>query len=316
MPKKPRSIALALFLTAALAHAGQQEQLVRTAFDGLRQSSAALDRGDHQRATQILTGLQATASTLRASAESFQKQAKEAEQRAQQQLIDNQNQIDRSIRDENTAQREENEINGALAQLGAERDTLGSRLRQLEKDLEPLRAEASTRQWCNDKWYRQFDPQCLKLGLEDLFAGRWKTLNNQIADVRRQQNELTGKLNGLNRDLAGKQRRLREVVAQKQNLQKQRPALQKKAGVLRDAVVSLTDAATYWADTVVLIQSKMASLETLQDGVRILVKRADNKKQAPVFDSYDKTEISSLENTLLHFARTIDNRTNILLPPK
>ncbi|MBK7237579.1 MAG: hypothetical protein IPI02_18875 [Sterolibacteriaceae bacterium] len=64
-----------------------------------------------------------------------------------------------------------------------------------------------------------------------------------------------------------------------------------------------------------LIGSKTTSIETLQQSLQILAKRANRTSTAPVFDSYDKEAVRSLEATLIDFARTLDNNTNILLQP-
>ncbi|MBK6973017.1 MAG: hypothetical protein IPH26_08720 [Sterolibacteriaceae bacterium] len=53
----------------------------------------------------------------------------------------------------------------------------------------------------------------------------------------------------------------------------------------------------------------------MQQSLQILAKRANRTSTAPVFDSYDKEAVRSLEATLIDFARTLDNNTNILLQP-
>ena len=315
--KRLRSLSVALFLTATAALAGDQERLVRTAFDALRQSSDALDRGDHNRAASLLLGIQSTTRTLHNSAETFQKKAKDAADRTQSQLLANQTRIDETIRDERSVQTEQDNLSATIAQLTAKLNDLHPRLEQLERDMEPLHAEARKRQWCNDNVFKAlFDGDCIKFGFQDLFAGRWKDLNNQIADVRRQQDELHGKLQNLTGELRGKQVRLGNVAIQRRSLETERRYLQQQSGTFRDAVTSLADASKFWAETIVLIGSKLSSIETLQESVHLLVKRADAKTPTPVFDSYDKTEITSLENSLLQFARALDNNTNILLAPR
>jgi len=78
-------------------------------------------------------------------------------------------------------------------------------------------------------------------------------------------------------------------------------------------VVSLTDATLFWRDTATLIGSRITSIGTLQESLQLLAKRARGTSTAPVFDSYEKEEVRSLEATLIDFARTLDNGTNILL---
>jgi len=115
--------------------------------------------------------------------------------------------------------------------------------------------------------------------------------------------------------LSTQQARAREASAPKVQLESQRETLDKQSKTLRAAVVSLSDASMFWTDTARLIDSKITSIETLQQNLQILVGRASKSSSSPVFDRYDKEEVRSLEATLVDFARTMDNQTNILLKP-
>jgi hypothetical protein len=92
--------------------------------------------------------------------------------------------------------------------------------------------------------------------------------------------------------------------------------LDKQLITLRAAVVSLQDASVFWRELASLIDhQRSGTIENLKENLRIRLKRAGGVSTAPVFDTYDKLETVSLEETLKKFAQTLDNGTNVLTKP-
>jgi chromosome segregation ATPase len=156
---------------------------------------------------------------------------------------------------------------------------------------------------------------CWRLSFQDVFASRWAYLKNDIEGNNAQRINIENTRRDLSGQLSTQQARAREASARKVQLESQRQTLEKQSKTLRAAVVSLSDASLFWTDTARLIDSKITSVETLQQNLQILVGRANKSSSSPVFDRYDKEEVRSLEATLVDFARTMDNQTNILLKP-
>jgi DNA repair exonuclease SbcCD ATPase subunit len=313
-----RAVALLLLsLVLGTAQAETQVALVQRTFDALKQSAAALEQGDANRGLGLLESIKASAETLRATAERFGKQAAEAEKQREAEARSVTTQITDTYRAEQAADKEVGEltakINDLAAQLtaaNATRDALAAQSAEYGREVQ-IRRECLA-QPLEGMFYSW---ACWRLSFQDVFASRWAYLKNDIEGNNAQRINIENTRRDLSGQLSTQQARAREASARKVQLESQRQTLEKQSKTLRAAVVSLSDASLFWTDTARLIDSKITSVETLQQNLQILVGRANKSSSSPVFDRYDKEEVRSLEATLVDFARTMDNQTNILLKP-
>jgi len=313
-----RAVALLLLsLVLGTAQAETQVALVQRTFDALKQSAAALEQGDANRGLGLLESIKASAETLRATAERFGKQAAEAEKQREAEARSVTTQITDTYRAEQAADKEVGEltakINDLAAQLtaaNATRDALAAQSAEYGREVQ-IRRECLA-QPLEGMFYSW---ACWRLSFQDVFASRWAYLKNDIEGNNAQRINIENTRRDLSGQLSTQQARAREASARKVQLESQRQTLEKQSKTLRAAVVSLSDASLFWIDTARLIDSKITSVETLQQNLQILVGRANKSSSSPVFDRYDKEEVRSLEATLVDFARTMDNQTNILLKP-
>ena len=308
---------LLLSLVLGTAQAETQVALVQRTFDALKQSAAALEQGDANRGLGLLESIKASAETLRATAERFGKQAAEAEKQREAEARSVTSQITDTYRAEQAADKEVGEltakINDLAAQLtaaNATRDALAAQSAEYGREVQ-IRRECLA-QPLEGMFYSW---ACWRLSFQDVFASRWAYLKNDIEGNNAQRINIENTRRDLSGQLSTQQARAREASARKVQLESQRQTLEKQSKTLRAAVVSLSDASLFWTDTARLIDSKITSIETLQQNLQILVGRASKPSNSPVFDRYDKEEVRTLEATLVDFARTMDNQTNILLKP-
>ncbi len=311
------AIALTLVLTVGVAQAETQLALLQRTFDALRQSATALEHGDAGKATALLAGIKSSAETLRGTAERFGKQAAEAEKLREAEARNATTRITETYQAEQAADKEVRELTAKIADLTIQLKAAETTRVALEAQAAVYRQEVRMRQDCKAHFAEGifYSGECWRLSFEDVFANRWIHLNNDIDGNNRQRNNMETARRGLNEQLSAQQRQLSETGARKAQLENQRRVLDQEAKTLRAAVVSLSDASLFWTDAATLIASKITSIETLQQNVQLLVGRANRTSASPVFDSYDKEEVRSLEATLMDFSRTLDNHTNILLRP-
>jgi hypothetical protein len=311
------AIALTLFLTAGIAQAETQLALVQRTFGALRQSAAALEQGDASKAQALLAGIKSSAETLRGAAERFAKQAAETEKVREAEARAVTEKITSTYQAEQAADNKVRELEAKIADSKAQLEKANATRDSLQAQSNEYQREARFRKECKEHFADGFfwDIECTKLGFQDLFANRWINLNSDIASNNTQRNNIENARRDLDKQLNFQQGELGNTRTRKAQLENQRRVLDQQAKTLRAAVVSLSDASLFWTDTATLIGSKITSIDTLRENVQILAKRANRPSAAPVFDSYDKEEVRSLEATLIDFARTLDNNTNILLKP-
>lgn len=308
------AIALTLVLTVGVAQAETQLALLQRTFDALRQSATALEQGDVRKAQALLAGIKSSAETLRGTAERFAKQAKETEKLREAEARDVTTKITETYQAEQAADKEVRDLQPKIADLTTQLEKANVTRNALEAQAVVYRRDQQMRQECKDHFMDGmfWSGECWRLAFTDPSGER---LVNDTNDNNRQRNNIENARRDLNGRLYDQQRQLSETGARKAQLESQRRVLDQEAKTLRAAVVSLSDASLFWTDTATLIASKLTSIETLQQNVQLLVGRANRTSAAPVFDSYDKEEVRSLEATLMDFARTLDNHTNILLRP-
>jgi chromosome segregation ATPase len=319
MPKLLHAIAVALtlFLSAGVAQAETHLALVQRTFDALRQSASALDRGDFGKAQALLGGIKSSAETLRVTAEQFSKQAAQAEKLREAEARDAAAQITNTHKAEQAADKEVRDLEAKMGDLSKQLDAANATRRALDAQAAIYYQEVDMRRQCKAHFAEGifWSGQCWTLSFQDVFGGRWRNLNNDIEGNNRQRTEIENARRNLSSQLEKQQRQLGETRARKTQLEAERHRLEQQVKTLKAAVVSLADASLFWTDTATLIESRLTSIGTLQQNVQLLMKRADRPASAPVFDSYDKEEVRSLEATLINFAQTLDKRTNILLKP-
>lgn len=311
------ALALTLCLSAAAAQAETHQALVQRTFDALKQSATALDRGDLGKATTLLAGMKSSAETLRGTAEQFAKQAEATAKAREAEAREVTGQITKMHTAEQAADKEVRDLEAKIADLSKQLEKANATKRELDAQAAEYHQEVRLRQECKSRPLEGifWSWDCWRLSFQDVFANRWRELNNNIEGNNRQRNDIENARRGLTGQLSTQQRNVSETRARKAQLEANRHRLEQQVKTLKAAVVNLTDAAAFWTDTATLIGSRITSIGTLQQSVQLLMKRANRTATAPVFDSYDKEEVRSLEATLVNFAQTLDKGTNILLKP-
>jgi chromosome segregation ATPase len=311
------ALALTLCLSAAAAKAETHLALVQRTFDALKQSATALDRGDLGKATTLLAGMKSSAETLRGTAEQFAKQAEATAKLREAEARDMTTQITKIYAAEQAADKEVRNLEAGIADLSKQLEKANATKRELDAQAAVYYQEVRMRQECRSHFAEGifWSGECWRLSFQDVFANRWRHLNNDIEGNNRQRNDIENARRDLTGQLNAQQGNLNETRRRKAQLEAHRAGLEQQVKTLKAAVVNLTDAASFWTDTATLIGSRITSIGTLQQSVQLLMKRANRTATAPVFDSYDKEEVRSLEATLINFAQTLDKGTNILLKP-
>lgn len=310
------ALVMVFVLAFGLARAdGTQLANVERTFDAMRQSATALEQGDAARAQALLNDVKASAEALRSTAEGFRKQAAAAADRREAEVRDLTTRITDTFQAEQAADREIQGLEGRIADLNAQLVQANATRDQLEAQAAVHRQEVKMRADCKAHFMEGifYSTECWRLSFQDVFAHRWIDLNNEIDSNNRQRNEIEAARWSLRDQLGSQQRTLGETRTRKAELERQRSDLEQQAKALRAAVVSLSDAALFWTDTVTLIGSSISTIDTLQQGLQVLARRAQQTAPAPVFDRYDQEAVLSLEDTLKDFARTLDDRSSILL---
>src|SRR5215831_8734877 len=288
-PLRLIAVAIMFVLTATWARAETQLAQVQAAFDALRKSDAALKQGDPQKAKVLLADIKSSAETLRGTAERFGKQAEEAEKRRQAEALEVTTLITQTKQAEDAADKEVGVLQAKIAGLQAHRANVVQNLEKLNQQAAPLRQEAEMRQRCDasvGSFFSNFG-ECMRLGFADLFWQQWQRTNNDIRDLNIQYQQAVNALQDPTKQLGPVEALLNQTRSRKTKLESDRKRLEQQAGVLKAAVVSLMDASLFWRDTVTLIGSSVTSIETLQQGVQLLIQRADKRSEAPVFDTYE-----------------------------
>lgn len=294
-----------------------QLQQVTRVFEALHQSEAALAAGNTARAQALLTDIHGAAEGLRRETETYVSRARSAADARQAEALSTVQQIDETFRLEGESDRAVREqeariadLDAQLAQAEAVRVSLDAQMAEYQREVK-IRAECKGQPL--EGIFYSWD--CWRLSFQDVFANRWKALNNDIADNQRQRMQLAAARQAATNERENAQRRIGMLKARKAELQARRSQLEGEEKTLRVAVVRLTDALQFWRDMGVLIKSDIGTVEMLQDSVQRLARRADAQAPSPVFDRYDAESVRSLEDTLKDFARSIDNGRNILLAP-
>lgn len=319
MSRLLRAIAFALTITlslsAGMACAESQLALVQRTFNALNQSSAALDRGDVARAQTLLADVRSSAETLKGNAEHFEQQARASEERVE---AEARRTADLATQTAQAAVAAENEVRGLEGKIAESRTKLekANQTRvSLENQMRVYQEEVALRNECKAHFMDGlfWSGECWRLGWADLTSKRWEALNRDIVDNNTQHNRIENEQLSLRRQFYTQEATLRQTQERKRELDASSQMLGQRVKTLKATVVSLSSASKFWRETATLIGSNVTSIETLQQNLKILSGRAQAKSPAPVFDSYDKEEVRSLQATLIDFARTIDNGTNILL---
>lgn len=304
MSKLLHAIAIAIVLsqTVAVAQAAEtQLALVERTFEALKQSATALDQGDFSKAQALLASMESAAKTLHSTAERYGKEASAAADRREAEARAVTTQITENFNKEQAATKAMGEIEAEIANRTVRIEKAAKRHADLQKEISRLeermkspgfwRARGSS-PWSIDRYYRDLE------------------------DNKKQRSALESELSTLRKELNAHQTNLSEVKRHKAQLEAHRGELQQQDRNLRAAVISLSDASLFWTDTATLIDSRArSSIEDLRVNVRLRLKRADQLSPAPVFNSYDKIETRTLEETLKEFAQTLDNGTSIVLKP-
>jgi exonuclease VII small subunit len=316
MSKFLHTIVIALSLAVGVVQAEEtQLALVQRTFDALRQSTTALEGGDAGKAKSLLADIKSSAEMLRGSAERFSKQAASAADKREIEARNITDRITETFQAEQAANERKRNYEAEIAGLTTQLEKANATRDALEAQAAVYRGEVDMRNRCNAHFLQGmfWNGACWRLSFQDVFAHRWIDLNNNIDVNNKQRSDIEIQRSKLNSMLDAQNSSLSATIAQKKLLEARRKELEEQAGTLRAAVVSLSDASHFWTDTVTLINSGITSIETLQQNLQLLVGRAGRTSKAPVFDSYEKEIVRSLEATLIDFARTLDNRTNILL---
>jgi DNA repair exonuclease SbcCD ATPase subunit len=312
------ALALALAISATVSGA-QQLQLVQSALDALRRSAAALDHKDAGKAAEVLAGMKTSIETLSGTFSTFRTHAETAAKKREQELLGVIQQITRVFEAEQAAEKKLRELPGKIGLLEGSYKTLEAKRIDLNRQMAAYKEEVDFRNQCKSKFAEGifWSTRCTALGFADLFEGRVSRLNSDIERNNRERGQIGGELSNLRRELQGAQATLQQAQRDKPRLEAERAQLQAKEGGLRQAVVNLNDAVLFWDDIRTLVDSRLSSpIGTLQDKASRLVRRTQQAGQAPAFSSYDIRKIATFRDTLIEFARTLDNQTNVLLLPE
>ncbi len=296
---------------------GTQLQQVTRVFEALHQSEAALAAGNTARAQALLTDIHGVADGLRRETETYVSRARSSADGRQAELLRTVQQIDETFRLEGESDRAVREQEARIADLDAQLAQAQAVRTGLDAQMAEYQREVQIRNECLahplEGIFYSWD--CWRLSFQDVFANRWKALNNDIADNQRQRMRIERDRQAARDEREDALRRIEMLKARKAELQARRSRLEGEERTLRAAVVRLTDAVVFWRDLGVLIKSDIGTVAMLQDSVQRLARRADAQAPTPVFDRYDAESVRSLEDTLKDFARSIDNGRNILLAP-
>lgn len=304
-----------LVFAVAGAHSGEQTTLVQGAFEALRESSTALDQGDFDKAKKLLADLKSSAEMLGDTADFFAKQAGKDADQYQIETLAVTAQITETYQAQQIAGSEIAALEGKIADFSEQLQKSNTTRLELEAEANEYRREVKMRQECkNHFWDGLFwKGECWRLGWADLTQNRWISINHGITDNNTQRINIEKSRIILQEQLTAPKNDLNKTRVRKEQLDSQLQGLELKVKTLRATVVSLSNGSVFWRDTVTLIGSNAFSIESLQQNVQLLARRADQSAPAPVFDNYDKEQIRSLEATMVDFAKTLDSRTSILL---
>ncbi|WP_144186775.1 hypothetical protein [Elioraea rosea] len=299
---------------AAAAAAAEQQELTRSALEGLAESAKALQRGDSRHAAALLEQMTGNVATLSATAERYREAARSAEQCWQARSIAIIGEIEQGFGRQQALEAEEARLSGELRiqREQAERD----RQQQLafEIAMHALAAEANFRNRCSAdiKFYFDNFGRCFGAVAETVFTTRDQQIRNAYNDINRQRmvtlrNIADGE--GRQRDLVS---RIEADHAAVEVLRSRRAALEQQDAAVRRAITTLSDVTQFWSSAQSLLGTRVANqLGLLND----LLPTLERTKKSPVFDRADRDEIKSLRRTLLDFAKSVDDQSNFLLAP-
>jgi hypothetical protein len=305
------AIAIACCVLAAPAGGSPDEaSRTRAVIDAFVRAADALERGDRAGALRDLDGMAASVTSLRASAERYRTLARTMESTCQTRSVAIVNEIAATYQQQQRKEAEAADLEARSRNLGAQLQQLQSNIAALQARMQPLIEEANFRNACaSDAWFYFKTGRCWELGFKDLFENRYRHLNNEAADLNRQQQNARqerGRLDQERRLRTNEANEARNRVAQ---LEAQRRHLESLDRATRGAATSLSDITLFWAQAETIMQGRLSNgIEMLRDVVPSLDRTAD----APVFDDIDKRQIRSLRDTMIDFSQSIDSGKNFL----
>jgi hypothetical protein len=253
-----------VFSTVAAAASAASDEAARTraAIDAFIRAAAALEHGDRATAAQFLDGMAASVSSLRDLTAQYVELAKKMEPRCQARSIEITDQIQSS-------NKREQEIQDYLGHtLQPKSDALDAQWQQLQKDLvrvsterQPLVEEANYRNRCASEpglWFEGGN-RCWDLSFQDAFNNRYKHVNEHLADLQNQQQNLLQARGNLAQERA----RLENEAAQARNrmaeLEAQRRHLEQLDRAARSAVTTLSNINLFWSQAQTIMQGRMSN---------------------------------------------------------
>ncbi|WP_291298890.1 hypothetical protein [Elioraea sp.] len=299
---------------AGAARAAEQQALTRTALESLAESADALRRGNTARATELLGQMTGTVNALVATAGTYAETARAASHRCEARSLALIGEIEGAFQRQQAVEAEQQRLAAELSVQNEQAGRDAEQIRALENQMHALAQEVSFRNQCNADlgfYFRHID-RCFGAVAETMFTTRDQQLRNAYDDVNRMRMQRTMQLRQLEaqeRDLDDRIAGTRREVAA---LQSRRAALSQQDEAVRLAITSLSDVTVFWDGARSLLSHRVGDrLDLLND----LLPTLDRTKKRPVFDRADRNEIKSLRDTLLDFARSVDDRNNFLLAP-
>jgi predicted nucleic acid-binding Zn-ribbon protein len=306
------AVAIAFSALASQASAASDEAArTRAALEAFARAAAALEHGDRATAAQDLDGMAASINSLREVAARYSGLAQTMGSACQERSV--------AVIDEiQTTHQQERQKQDELAQLQTRSTNLDAQWQQLQSDTgrvnaqrQPLIEEAKYRNRCAAEpglWFEGGN-RCWELSAQDLFNNRYQHVNDELADLQRQQQNLLQVRGDLAQERARLQTEADQARNRKAELEAQRRRLESLDRATRAAATTLSSINMFWSKAETIMQGRMSNgIELLRDVVPMLDKTVD----APLFDDFDKQQIRSLRDSMLDFAQSADSGKNFL----
>jgi hypothetical protein len=306
------AVAVVFSAMATPASAASDEAArTRAVIDAFVRAAAALDRGDRATAAQDLDGMATSVSTMREVAARYSGLAQTMGSACQARSVAVVNEIQ-------TTYQQEKQKEDELAQLKARSQNLDAQSQQLQSDIvrvnaerQPLIEEAKYRNRCSSEpglWFEGGN-RCWEFSFQDAFNNRYKHVNNHLADLQREQQNLLQVRGDLAQGRARLQNEANQARNRKAELEAQRRRLESLDRATRAAATTLSKIVLFWSNAETIMQGRMSNgIELLRDVVPALDKTSD----APLFDDFDKRQMRSLRDTMLDFSQSIDSGKNFI----
>jgi hypothetical protein len=306
------AVAIAYTAVATTGWAGSDDAArTRAAIDAFTHAAAALEQGDRATAAQSLDGMAASVTGLREVAAQYGDLAQNAQSACQARAIAVTNEIQSTYQQEQEKTEELGRLQARSQNLDAQWQQMQTDIVRVNAERQPLVEEAKYRNRCASEpgLWLQGGNRCWEYSFQDAFNNRYQHVNNHLADLQGQQQNLLQVRGNLAGEIARLQNEANQARDRKAQLEAQRRSLESLDRASRAAVATLSDINLFWAQAEAIMQGRMSNgIDLLRDVVPALEKDVE----APLFDDFDKQQIRSLRVAMLDFAQSVDSGKNFL----